>query len=123
MQNNVREGDVTKERRVNAQLKRLRKICATMPSVYEKLSHGEPTFFAEKDKKVFAMFSAYHHHDEHLAVLVPAPPGLQAALISDAPSTYFKPPYVGPSGWVGIELEQISDEALQIHIREAWQLV
>ena len=108
---------------IKTQLKRVREICATMPSVHEKLSHGEPTFFLEKDKKVFAMFVGYHHHDEHLAVWVPAPPGLQSALISDAPQTYFKPPYVGSSGWVGIELQEISDEALAIHIREAWRLV
>jgi hypothetical protein len=47
---------------------------------------------------------------------------MQSALIEDAPETYFKPPYVGPSGWIGIELSQIRDDALQIHIREAWSL-
>jgi hypothetical protein len=35
---------------------------------------------------------------------------------------YFKPPYVGSSGWIGIELDQIRDEALEIHVREAWEL-
>src|SRR5436853_5084142 len=38
-----------------AQLERVRRICATMPSVSEKLSHGTPTFFVEKDKGVFTM--------------------------------------------------------------------
>jgi hypothetical protein len=42
--------------------------------------------------------------------------------IGDAPGTYFKPPYVGSSGWIGIELDQIRDEALEIHVREAWKL-
>jgi hypothetical protein len=93
-----------------------------MPSVSEKISHGAPTFFVQKDKGVFVMFADNHHSDGHLAVWLPAPAGLQAALISDAPATYFKPPYVGSSGWIGIELDQISDEALEIHIREAWQL-
>jgi hypothetical protein len=106
-----------------AQLKRLRKICATMPSVFEKISHGEPAFFVEKDKKVFAMFANNHHGDGHIAVWVPAPPGLQAALISEAPETYFKPPYVGTGGWIGIELGKITDQALAIHIREAWNLI
>ena len=108
---------------VQTQLKRVREICATLPSVTEKLSHGAPTFFAEKDKKVFAVFDNNHHNDGHLAVWVPAQPGLQAALIDEAPATYFKPPYVGSSGWIGIELNQISDEALAIHIHEAWHLV
>ena len=104
------------------QLERVRRICATMPSVSEKLSHGAPTFFVEKDKGVFTMFVDNHHEDGHLAVWLPAPAGLQSALIGDAPATYFKPPYVGSSGWIGIELDQIRDEALEIHVREAWEL-
>jgi uncharacterized protein YdhG (YjbR/CyaY superfamily) len=105
-----------------SQLERVRRICATMPTVSEKLSHGTPTFFVEKDKGVFTMFADNHHQDGHLAVWLPARPGLQAALIEDAPETYFKPPYVGSSGWIGIELDQIRDEALEIHVREAWEL-
>jgi uncharacterized protein YdhG (YjbR/CyaY superfamily) len=104
------------------QLARIRRICATMPSVSEKVSHGAPAFFVEKDKGVFTMFMTHYHEDGHLAVWLPAPPGLQQALIEDAPKTYFKPPYVGSSGWIGIELDQIRDEALEIHVREAWQL-
>ena len=104
------------------QLERVRRICGAMPSVTEKLSHGAPTFFVEKDKGVFTMFVDNHHQDGHLAVWLPAPPGLQSALINDAPATYFKPPYVGSSGWIGIELDQIGDEALEIHVREAWKL-
>jgi uncharacterized protein YdhG (YjbR/CyaY superfamily) len=117
-----RRGSGKKGSRSETQLERVRRICSTMPSVSEKLSHGAPTFFVQKDKGVFTMFADNHHSDGHLAVWLPAPPGLQAALISDAPATYFKPPYVGISGWIGIELDQISDEALEIHVREAWQL-
>jgi len=104
------------------QLERVRRICATMPSVSEKLSHGAPTFFVEKDKGVFTMFVDNHHEDGHLALWLPVPAGLQSALIEDAPKTYFKPPYVGSSGWIGIELDQIGDDALEIHVREAWEL-
>ena len=105
-----------------AQLERVRRVCATMPSVSEKLSHGAPTFFVKKDKGVFAMFVDSHHEDGHLAVWLPARSGMQSALIEDAPKTYFKPPYVGVSGWIGIELDQIGDEALEIHLREAWEI-
>ena len=71
---------------------------------------------------MFTMFADNHHQDGHLAVWVPAPTGLQAALIEDAPKTYFKPPYVGSGGWIGIELDQIDDDALAIHVREAWEI-
>ena len=94
-----------------------------MPSVFEKLSHGAPTFFVHKDKGVFATFTDNHHDDGHLALWVPAPSGMQSVLIEEAPQTYFRPPYVGVSGWIGIELPEIGDDALQIHVREAWELV
>jgi hypothetical protein len=56
----------------------------------EKISHGEPTFFVKK--RVFAMFSNNHHSDGHVAVMVPAPPGLQEALIQEAPNLYSTSP-------------------------------
>ena len=92
-----------------------------MPETTEKLSHGEPTFFVRK--KVFAMFANNHHNDGHIAVWIPAPPGLQGALIKASPETFFKPPYVGVRGWVGIELDCIDDEELASHIHEGWRMV
>ena len=103
------------------QLQRVRKICLGLPDTFEKLSHGEPTFFA--GKRVFAMFSNNHHGDGHVALLVPAPPGQQEALIEEAPDAYYRPPYVGGGGWVGIELDQVGNDALEGHIREAWTLI
>lgn len=105
-----------------AHLKRVRNICAEMPSMNEKLSHGAPTFFVQKDKGVFATFADNHHEGGRVTVWMPAPPGMQSALITDAPETYFKPPYVGPSGWIGIVLDYVSNEALYIHLREAWNI-
>ena len=102
-------------------LRRVRRICAAMPECSEKLSHGEPTFFVRK--KVFAMFANNHHDDGHIAVWIPATPGVQGALIKAAPEAFFRPPYVGVRGWVGIKLDAISDEELASHIREAWQIV
>jgi hypothetical protein len=104
-------------------LKRVRRICLAMPGATEKLSHGSPAFFANKDKGVFAAFANNHHNDGHIAVWIPAPPGAQAALIHSAPKIYFRPPYVGPSGWIGIELGEIGDEELAAHITEGWQMI
>jgi hypothetical protein len=103
------------------QLQRLRKICLGLPDTMEQVSHGEPTFFVKK--RVFAMFSNNHHGDGHVGVWLPAPPGLQEALIEEAPTVYYRPPYVGSSGWIGVELDQVSDETLDAHVREAWQLI
>ncbi|HRQ42417.1 MAG TPA: MmcQ/YjbR family DNA-binding protein [Chloroflexota bacterium] len=103
------------------QLARVRHICTTLPETMEKLSHGEPTFFVRK--RVFAMFANNHHGDGRIAVWLPAPPGIQEMLITSSPETYFKPPYVGARGWIGIELAYISDEDLVFHIRDGWGLV
>ena len=103
------------------QLQRVRKLCLGLPDTMEKISHGEPTFFVRK--RVFAMFSNNHHNDGHVGVWVPAPQGLQEALIEEAPEAYYRPPYVGSSGWVGIELDQVNDEALAAHLRQAWNLI
>jgi hypothetical protein len=102
-------------------LRRVRRICMTLPEVAERISHGEPTFFL--GKRVFAMSANNHHRDGHVAVWIPAAPGLQEALIEEEPETYFRPPYVGSRGWVGIELARVSDEVLAAHIRKAWELI
>ena len=69
------------------------------------------------------MFANNHHNDGHIAVWIPAAQGVQAALVKTAPATFFRPPYVGVRGWVGIELDAISDEELASHIREAWGMI
>lgn len=103
------------------QIQRVRKLCLALPGAAEKLSHGEPTFFVKK--RVFAMCSNNHHNDGHVAVWIPAPPGEQEALIAAAPAVYYRPPYLGVKGWVGIELDQIGEEELGAHLSEAWKLI
>lgn len=103
------------------QLERVRRICSTLPETTEKLSHGEPTFFV--NNKVFVMFADNHHNDGHIAVWLPVPSGFQSTLIETAPETFFKPPYVGVRGWVGIELDRINDKDLTYHIEVAWELI
>lgn len=103
------------------QVERVRKICLKLPETIEKLSHGEPTFFVRK--RVFAMCSINHHNDGHVAVVIPAAIGVQAALIEASPKKFYRPPYVGHAGWVGIELARVSDKELADHIREAWKLI
>jgi hypothetical protein len=102
-------------------IERVRRICMALPETTEKLSHGEPTWFVKK--KVFAMFSNNHHNDGHVAVTAPAPLGVQAALIEKSPRKFYKPPYVGGRGWIGIEVARVTDKELTFHLREAWLLI
>ena len=103
------------------QIERVRRACLALPETMEKLSHGEPTFFVRK--RVFAMCSINHHNDGHIAVVIPAAIGVQAALIEASPKKFYRPPYVGGAGWVGIELPRVSDKELTAHLREAWKLI
>lgn len=102
-------------------LEGVRRLCLELPETSERLSHGEPTFFVHK--KVFVMFANNHHNDGRVAVWLPVPPGAQASLIAAEPATYFKPPYVGGRGWVGIELARIDAAELRYHIQVAWELI
>jgi len=101
-------------------VERLRKICMALPGAEEKLSHGEPTWFA---KKVFVMLSN-HHHDDRLGFWCAAPPGEQEALVQSSPERFFRPPYVGGRGWLGVYLDvaQDWDEIAEL-VEESYRLV
>lgn len=84
-------------------LDQLRTICLSFTNVEERLSHGEPAWFF-KGKKLFVMF-ADHHHDDRLAFWCAAPMGAQEAMIASDATKYFRPPYVGVKGWLGVYLD------------------
>ena len=83
------------------ELERLRALCIALPEVTEKVSHGEPTWFV---RRVFVSY-ADHHHDDRVAFWCAAPPGAQEALVAAQPDRYFRPPYVGGRGWIGVWLD------------------
>ena len=103
------------------QLGRLRRICGGLPGTSEKLSHGEPAFFVRK--KIYAMFSSNHRADGRIAASIPARPGEQEARIQTDRAVYYRPPYEGVTGWVGVELARIGDEELAEHLVSAWRII
>ena len=104
-------------------VERVRKICLGFPEANEKISHGEPTWFAGKGK-VFAMIDGHHHDSPHLSVWLPQPLGAQEALIDADPERFFRPPYVGVSGWVGVVLDTRPDwGVVEGLVREAFRHV
>jgi len=102
-------------------LQRVRDICTRLAGSTEKLSHGAPTFFV--NKRTYAMFVNNHHGSGQIAVWLAAAPGMQGLLMHEAPRKFFRPPYVGVKGWIGIELNEIDDDELAEQIREAWKLI
>jgi hypothetical protein len=87
------------------ELERVRELCLALPEVTERLSHGQPTWFV-RGKKTFVMFLDNHHDDGRLALWCAAPDGMQEALVAGDPEVYFRPPYVGHRGWVGVRLDR-----------------
>lgn len=83
-------------------IERIRAICHALPETTEKLSHGAPAFFNRAGQ--YLAFVDNHHGDGRLAAWVAAPPGAQEALIAADPKHFFRPPYVGVGGWVGVNL-------------------
>ena len=91
-------------REAKAALARIRKMCLALPEATERISHGAPCFFV-RDKTAFVMFFDNHHRDGRLAIWCAAPEGMQHVLIEGDPERYFRPPYVGHRGWIGIRLD------------------
>jgi hypothetical protein len=81
----------------------LREICLALPETEEKEAWGECTF--RVGGKMFAMTDNDHHESGHVAVWIKAPPMVQEILVSSDPKRFFKPPYVGHKGWVGVRLD------------------
>jgi hypothetical protein len=89
----------------------VRAACLALPEVTERLSHGSPAFFV-RGKKTFVMLMAGGHHDAHFPQLwCAAPPGAQQELIAADPERFFRPPYVGHRGWLGVRLDRDPDWA------------
>jgi hypothetical protein len=104
-------------------LNRVRKLCLGLPEAHEVEAWGEPTFRVKN--KLFAMYaSANSHHGEgRNAVWCKAKPVNQRLMIDAAPDRFFSPPYVGPSGWVGVWLDGDCDwQELKDLLRDGYRL-
>jgi hypothetical protein len=86
-------------------LQRIRELCLALPETSERLSHGQPTFFV-RDKRSFLMVLDNHHGDGRFAIWCAAEAGAQELLVEADPERFFRPPYVGHRGWLGVRLDR-----------------
>lgn len=89
-------------------VRRLREICLALPEVTERLSHGEPTWFV-RNRTTFVTLDDHHHGADHLAFWCAAAPGVQEELVDQEPDRFFRPPYVGGRGWLGVRIDRDPD--------------
>jgi hypothetical protein len=102
---------------------RVRAACTALPEVVERPSHGAPTFFVQ-GKRSFVMLWADGHHDHHFAHLwCAAPPGAQEEMVGSEPDRFFRPPYVGGRGWLGVRLDDVDDAELAALCEDAYRAV
>jgi len=89
-----------------AAVARLRAICLALPEVTEKIAWGELTW---RVGRIFAQMDTHHHGADHVAVWLPARPGVQEAIVEEDPVQFFRPPYVGHLGWIGVRIDRKPD--------------
>jgi hypothetical protein len=84
--------------------KAVQQLCLAFPETEELISHGMPNYRA-RGGKIFATYAVNHHGDGRIALWLNTPDGMQDAYVRAEPKHYFKPPYVGPGGWLGVRLD------------------
>lgn len=104
-------------------LTRLRKLCLALPEAREVEAWGTPTF---RVKTIFAMYAAAddHHGAGRASVWVKAERTNQRLMVAAAPDRFFVPPYVGPSGWIGVYLDGPGTDWKELEelLWDAWRL-
>jgi len=104
-------------------LERLRTICLGLPETSERLSHGAPSFFV-REKRCFLMLLDDHHGDGIFGIWCAAPEGHQELLVAANPERFFRPPYVGHRGWLGVRLNgEIDWDELEGIVEDAFATV
>lgn len=93
----------------------LRKMALALPDATELETWGQPTFRVRK--RIFVMFS-----DEEREAWVKSTHDEQRALVQMDPGTFFVPPYVGSSGWIGVRFRTVDREEMRELVTEAWRL-
>jgi predicted DNA-binding protein (MmcQ/YjbR family) len=100
----------------------VRAVCLSFPEAEEKPSHGSPDYRVRG--KSFASFVVNHHGDGRVALWLNLAPGAQQAYCEAEPRHFFVPPYVGPRGWLGVNLDKgLSWKRIAELVRDAYEKV
>jgi predicted DNA-binding protein (MmcQ/YjbR family) len=81
------------------------RLCLAFPGTEEFKSHSSANFRVAGGK-TFATYVLNHHGDGRIALWLSAPEGLQDTYVREEPRHFFRPPYVGSRGWLGVRLDK-----------------
>jgi len=100
----------------------VREICLSFPEAEEAPTHGFPNYKVRG--KSFAMYAVNHHGDGRVSLWLNSPSGAQDIHVRGEPRHFFVPPYVGPRGWLGVNLDKgLSWNRIAVLVREAYEKV
>lgn len=100
----------------------VREVCLSFPEAEEVQSHGSPNFRVRG--KTFASYVINHHGDGRIALWLNSPDGAQRLYTQAEPDYFFVPPYVGPRGWLGVQLDKgVAWKQIAKLVREAYEKV
>jgi hypothetical protein len=75
----------------------LRDLCLTYPQTSEEIKWENPVFLVHG--RIFVLVS--HVEPDRVGLWLKAGKGVQEAFVGADPDRYFRPPYLGPKGWLG----------------------
>jgi hypothetical protein len=104
-------------------LEQISEICLALPEADRRTSHGMPAFAVAG--KMFAYYRDNHHGDGKIVVCVKTSGREeQDMLIESDPALYSWPPYIGPSGWIAIDIEPADTDWDHVadRIAQSWEL-
>ncbi len=87
-------------------VERLHELTAILPESTVGTTVHHPSIKVRN--KAFTMYVGPGRESKP-AFWIKAGPGIQEELLAIGPDRYFKPPYVGPKGWVGVWLDRATD--------------
>lgn len=93
----------------------VRRFALSLPEAEERETWGTGTFRVRA--KIFTMFSEEERH-----AWVKSTFDEQRALVAMFPETFFVPPYVGPSGWIGAVITKVDAAEMRELVTEAWRM-
>jgi hypothetical protein len=95
----------------------IRRFALSLPEAEERETWGTATFRVHL--KIFTMFSS----EEERHAWVKSTFDEQRALVAMFPDTFFVPPYVGASGWVGVVISKVDPKEMRELVTEAWRMI
>jgi len=93
----------------------VRRFALSLPEAEERETWGTATFRVRS--RIFTMFSEEERH-----AWVKSTFDEQRALVAMVPETFFVPPYVGPSGWIGVVMSKVDTGEMRELVLEAWRM-